>query len=168
MWAGDGRGAGRLAAYACAAGPFPVDAELVVVTASTLTSPLTGARGVAFVVEILGRSQGGALTSIGALVIGDTVVYADDEGAELVVVARRARFDLRGDEAVRELGAMPPEVVPLLAGASGLGVPCFREHVVRSNARYRVRAVAERSPVVGRGLRYAVRHDAGEVVVTPL
>jgi hypothetical protein len=157
-----------------------------VVSPNALTSPLTGARAAAAHCELVERvareGPPGAPcrapfdvleTALGAVLLGgELLVLADADGDELILVARRARFEL-GRTPVLPLprGDLPPELVPLLRSATGRGTMGYREVLLRTGDKLRLRAIVEASQTVamegeqpGTRLRYVARDDLGPVV----
>jgi hypothetical protein len=164
-----------------------LDAVATVVTPNAHTSPISGERGAFFHVDVLevGPLEGPASArSVGEVVFGDLVtlsVLVDDPPK--AGVARRSRIDdvegraWRIDLVARKvalefadvrpapmpIALVPPELVPIVQRASGLGRLCWREHVVRSGDRLRIRAVVESS-----GTLLVVRYERAPVILEPL
>lgn len=188
MWPFGKKKANRLAAAAApgggAAAPVEVSVEVVVASPNALTSSITGMQAALFVVEIVERAGLHVPTAMGATeevadhythvasaVFGDTLVLRDADGSEVTVVARRARVGFAvPQQGGTPLARVPPELVPLVQRASGRGVLCFRESMVRQGDRYRLTATIEAVPSVvasgyrsDAGLRFVARDDISVV-----
>jgi len=155
-------------------GPTPLDVVTTVLSPDAVLGPVSGLAAAFVQVEVLERlpetSPGqlrservlsqGAYVSLGAVIFGDLVtLQLDLEGgaATIDLVARRAELHLLS---AHERDATPvdhalPELVPLLSRAKQGGLLCQREHLVRSGARLRLRAVVERA-----GRAVASRHPS--------
>jgi hypothetical protein len=194
MWWPFGRKAlpGRLAAASAAppagqaGAPVSVSVVTTIVSPSSVTSPLTGLRAAIIHLEIvervpLVRDQGmgsedetsDVYNSLGVVILGDVATLRDEDGDEITIVAHRARIQpalmRRGGT---PLGRVPPEVVPLLANASGRGVICYRELPLAMGDAVRLKAMVEPTQsVVATGYRsgtrvtYVARDDLAPVVL---
>jgi hypothetical protein len=187
----DKKVAGRLAAASAApaAGeahePVRVSLRATIVSPSSIVSPLSGTRGAVLHVELVERftdERGGGEEgsdmdqSLGVLIVGDVVTLRDEDGDEIAIVARRARVEpslpRRGGT---PLTRVPPEVVPILQRASGRGVVCYRELLLREGEAVRLKAIVEPTQnIVTAGHRagwrvtYVARDDLEAVVLEEL
>ncbi|MBS2014382.1 MAG: hypothetical protein JST00_15955 [Deltaproteobacteria bacterium] len=180
MWPFGKKKPNRLAAVSASDGPTLVKVEVVVASPNALESQLTGMTAAMFHVALLERRafhRGGGVGSpeeigdtyeeLGVVMWGDTLVLRDDDGAEVTVLARRARIGLATPQlSGTPLGRVPPELAPIMKKASGMGVLCFRENPIRQGDRYRLTATVEAVSAVvtsgyrsGTGLRYVARDD---------
>lgn len=179
MWPFGKRKPNRLAAVSASDGPTRVKVEVVVASPNDIESQLTGLTAAMFHVALLERrafhrSGGGSQEEIGDTYVelgvvmwGDTLLLRDDDGAEVIVVARRARIGMATPQlSGTPLGKVPPELAPIMKKASGMGVLCFRENPIRQGDRYRLTATVEAVPAVvtsgyrsGAGIRYVARDD---------
>jgi len=102
-------------------------------------SPVSGARGAFFHVEVLEDEQ-----VIGVVLFGDLVrlAYADRVVDVLVRDIIVGFPDTRPPPQPLP-DPLPPELLPLVLRASGRGVLGFREHVVRDGDRLRLRGAVE-------------------------
>lgn len=186
----------RLAAASTHGGDEPGEAQLVhvsvlttIVSPSTVVSPFTGMRAGFVLVELVERipttndpSDGGeaggeavsdAYDVVGRFVLGDVVTLRDADGDEITIVSRRARIEPALPRRwATPITRMPPELVPLLQGATGRGVLCYRELAVSAGDKLRLRAVVEpTSSIVADGYRsgtrltYRARDDLAPVVL---
>lgn len=173
--------AGRLAAASAPPAPGeprePVRVSLraTILSPSSIVSPFTGMRAAVLHVELLerftterGAGDGPMVSemdrSLGILVVGDVVTLRDDDGDEINVVARRARVDpLLPRRGGTPLTRVPPEVVPMLQRASGRGVVCYRELLLRQGKAVRLKAIVEPARTIGHGsgsrITYVARDD---------
>lgn len=166
---------GRLAAAAGgrSSGPREVSVLTTIVSADSVVSPMSGLRAALVDIEILERirrSPGAARGSIeetdtdtfellGTFVCGDVLTLRDEDDDEITIVARRARIDPQlSFRKGTPLTRVPPELAPLLSRATGRGVICYRELLLREGDKLRLKAVIEPSQsVVSNGYRSATR-----------
>src|SRR5437868_1895589 len=132
MWPFGRKRGDRLAAGASedgrGGGPTEVRVQVVVASPNDVTSPVTGMKAAFFRIAVLEREaivvNGGMgppeeaadlFREIGALMLGDQLVFRDDDGTEVTILARRARL---GFAAVQHggtpLSRVPPELQPIL------------------------------------------------------
>lgn len=188
MWPFGKKKPNRLAAAAPSGSPggppTEVKVEVVVASGNELTSELTGLRAALFHLTLVERlpiyRQNGAAGSdevadafvdLGWIIKGDTLVFRDDDGTEVTVVARRAHVGFATPQnAGTPISKIPPELAPMMKKASGRGVLCFRENTIRQGDRYRLTATVEAVPSVvssgyrsGTGLRFIARDDLSPV-----
>ncbi len=144
-------------------GPCPVDVVAKIGSPDAVTSPLSGACGAVVVIDVVERI-GPLEREVGRVVLGDTLsLHA--LGGELRIVARRSSFVFVGnDTGGAPLERAPPEIAFALAGATGAGALAWREHVLRNDARVRVRAIVE--PSAPR--LFVARVDLAQVVVAEI
>lgn len=182
MWPfADDKVCDRLAG-ASAAAPAVVSVLTTIVSPPSVVSPFTGMRAGLLLIELLERMAASHRDSedvsdrydlIGTTVLGDVVTLRDRDGDEITIVARRARISpalpRTGGTPIIE---MPPELVPLLARASGQGMLCYRELTLSTGDELRLRAVVEPTlSVVADGYRsgtrrtYVARDDLAPVVL---
>lgn len=131
--------------------------------APIVVSPVTGITA-SMIVIVMVETEGLVEREVGRIVLGDllpmTLVGAAG-ASDLVVVPRRS--EIRFADAPRRavaLGSCPPELVPVLARATGRGAIGVREYALRRGERLRVAATVERN-----GKRCAVRDDLAQVVL---
>lgn len=139
--------------------PTPVNVEVRVKSANDVTSPVTGARAAAFVIEIgslnleaseRSMSRSPTFEAVGSVVVGDRVELAHEgsDGA-IVAVLRRMKLLFRAEAtAGHAITTAPPELVPLLGKVRFGRTACFCEHAISRGDRMRLRAVVERSEIV--------------------
>ena len=134
-------------------GPTLVDVEVRVASPNALTSPVTGMRAAAFVIEVLSRGiDGSELRRAGALTIGDRLELEGRGDVPILALAQRVAFGfVTGTTGGHPITTAPPELVPLLAAIPLGGTACFREHAIVNGDRMRLRAVVERSEIVVTG-----------------
>lgn len=109
----------------------------------------------------------------GSVTLGDLLVVRADGGAEITLMVRTARIIFAGGLAPAiPLTTAPPELTPLLRHASGVGVLCAREQMLREGDRVHLEATLESAPSVvatgyrsGAGARFVARDDLGPVIV---
>ncbi|HEY8077380.1 MAG TPA: hypothetical protein VIF62_24810 [Labilithrix sp.] len=116
-----------------------VDVFATVASEELVTSPFTGRRAAAIVVDLFERVAP-LEHEVGRAILGDTLVL-DADGGALVVVARRASFAFVSDGETGALGGAPAELAFLLARAKGRGPLVWREHLVARGMRLRVRGL---------------------------
>lgn len=183
--------ASRLAAAGAA--PLPgaparavsVSVLTTIVSPNAVESPLTGARAAVIRLELFERfatgggphGEAGAFLDVyeplGVTVLGDLLALRDEDGDEISIVARRARIQpARALHALPALGHVPPELVPLLAKATGRGVLCYREApLVTSDSVLLTAHVEPASTVVAVGYRsgtrraYVARDDLAPILL---
>ena len=190
MWPfGRNNVAGRLAGtLGAAAEPYKVSVLTTIVSPISVTSPLTGLRAAMLHVELVeriplahqddmlmeGRRRDTDLyESLGVVVFGDVVTLRDEDGDEITIVVGRARIEPQlPRHGGTPLSRVPPELVPMLAKASGRGVVCYRELTLGESDKIRLKAVVEPSQHVvasgyrsGTRLTYVARDDLAPVVL---
>ena len=155
----------------------PVDVEVRVASPNEVTSPVTGARAAAFVVEVVSRhvdgreSLGSTSPAVGSLVLGDRIALAPEASdVTIVAVLRRMKLAFHREVRAQPITTAPPELVPFL-GKVRLGETAwFREHAMAQGDRMRLRAVLERAESGGAGAFATrpvliVRDDLGPAVL---
>jgi hypothetical protein len=177
----------RAAAAASGEAVEPVRVSLLATVASSnaIVSPFTGLRGAILHVELVERfprpNEGGRYSedledqyqSLGVVVLGDVVTLRDEDGDEINLVVGRTRVDpslpRRGGT---PLSRAPAEVVPLLQRATGRGVVCYRELLLREGESVRLKAIVEPTQSVvtsgyraGTRVSYVARDDLEPVVL---
>lgn len=183
MWPFGEKVAGRLSAALGARDPVKVSVLTTVVSPDTIMSPISGVRAAVIDIEILERIPASSNDSresdtdvyelLGTFVFGDLVTLRDEGGDEISIVVGRARIDPQlPRHGGHPLSRVPPEVVPLLARASGRGVVCYRELTLEDGDKVRLKATIEPShTVVSSGYRsgtkssYVARDDLAPVVL---
>lgn len=176
MWPFEKHAAVDLASVTAAT---PVNVEVRVVSPNAVTSPVTGMRAAAFVVEVVSRREGSdallsnvpTLEPVASLVVGDQIELAPEAGeVAIVAMLRRMKLVFETDAAGgRSLTSAPPELVPLLAKVPFGGTAAFRERALAHGDRVRLRAVVERAAIVVPGSEtrvvLVVRDDLGPAVL---
>lgn len=170
--------------------PALVNVEVRVVSPNDVTSPVTGMRAAAFVVELVSRRFEGSETfaskhavfeAVASLVVGDRVELAaaapTPDAPEIVAMLRRMQLTFRTEcTGGHPLTTAPPELVPLLGKVPFGGTACFREHAVVQGDRMRLCAVVERSMITVPSASYrsgtrsvlVVRDDLGPAALEEL
>jgi hypothetical protein len=184
--------AASLSACTSSRGPVRVRCEVTVTPENETASALTGASGVAFVVEVLermtheelsdedGRAVAEEVTRyhpVRTVQLGGPLVLRGDDGAELAVSPAQVVF---------AFATVSPTVVPLVKQGAELGAFAgsgrtryFREQIVRPGDRFRLAATVEATGTVGSlgyrsnaSTKIVVRPDLSplvleEILVTP-
>ena len=117
-----------------------LDVIVRAVSPDVVASPFSGARGAFVRLELVEEGE-----PVGAVILGDLVRFEGPSG-RFDVVVRRMTVEVPLAEAV-PLAIVPPELVPLLRNARGLGV---RECIVVSGAALRLRGTVVGGELVGR------------------
>ncbi len=182
----------RLDAQTHLDGPTEVNLLGTVISPNAITSSVSGVTAALFQLELVERLARAAphffasshevadiYAFLGSTVVGELLVLETEDGAQITIAARRARLAFAtGYDTATPLTNPPPELIPHLRNASGLGVICFREQTIRAGDRFRLEAIVESVPSVGvegyrstAGVRFVVRADADalltEILETP-
>ena len=117
---------------------------------NVVKSPLSGARAAILRIEVFEADA-----SLGEIVLGDVTTFRDQDGTELLIVARRLRFRFASAlPAPVPVAKVPPELVPLLRREPGDVALSYREHTLREGDAVRIQAiVAPSHDVVAQGYR---------------
>jgi hypothetical protein len=150
-----------LSACISSRGPVRVRCEVSITPENETASALTGARGVAFVVEVLERMTHDELSEDGRAVpdevtryhpvrtvqLGGPLVLRGDDGVEVTVSPAQVGF---------VFATLSPTVIPLVNPVAELGAFAashrsryFREQVVRPGDRFHLAATVESTATVG-------------------